>query len=48
VVDAVKMKIGLPFIRTSVGHGTADDIAGQGIAREDSLIAALHAAMGVM
>ena len=46
--EAVNMTIGLPFVRTSVSHGTADDIAGRGIAREDSLIAALHAALEVM
>ncbi|HUY68154.1 MAG TPA: 4-hydroxythreonine-4-phosphate dehydrogenase PdxA [Alphaproteobacteria bacterium] len=41
---AVNMTIGLPFLRTSVSHGTAEDIAGLGLAKEDSLIAALHAA----
>ena len=45
-MDAVNMTIGLPFIRTSVGHGTADDIAGRGIAREASLMAALAQALG--
>jgi 4-hydroxythreonine-4-phosphate dehydrogenase len=30
----VTMTLGLPFIRTSVGHGTAFDIAGKGIADE--------------
>ena len=39
------MTIGLPFLRTSVSHGTADDIAGKGIANEDSLIAAIRAAI---
>ena len=43
--EAVNVTIGLPFLRTSVSHGTADDIAGKGIAKEDSLIAALHAAL---
>jgi 4-hydroxythreonine-4-phosphate dehydrogenase len=38
---AVNVTLGLPFIRTSPDHGTAFDIAGQGIARPDSLIAAL-------
>jgi 4-hydroxythreonine-4-phosphate dehydrogenase len=45
--EAVNMTIGLPFIRTSVSHGTADDIVGRGMAKEDSLIAALHAALEV-
>jgi len=35
---------GLPIIRTSVAHGTAFDIAGQGIASPDTLIAAIKAA----
>src|ERR1700716_3468403 len=42
--DAVNVTLGLPFIRTSPDHGTAFDIAGQGIARPDSLIAALELA----
>jgi 4-hydroxythreonine-4-phosphate dehydrogenase len=37
----VNVTIGLPFIRTSVSHGTAPDIAGQGIAQCDSMLAAL-------
>ncbi|WP_146345259.1 4-hydroxythreonine-4-phosphate dehydrogenase PdxA [Falsiphaeobacter marinintestinus] len=40
----VNVTLGLPFIRTSPDHGTAFDIAGQGIARPDSLIAALKMA----
>jgi len=40
----VNVTLGLPFIRTSPDHGTACDIAGQGIARPDSLIAALQLA----
>jgi 4-hydroxythreonine-4-phosphate dehydrogenase len=39
--DGVNVTLGLPFIRTSPDHGTAFDIAGKGIARPDSLIAAL-------
>jgi len=34
---AVNVTLGLPFIRTSVGHGAAFDIAGQGIAKPESL-----------
>ncbi len=41
---AVNVTLGLPFIRTSPDHGTAFDIAGQGVARPDSLIAALRLA----
>ncbi len=40
----VNITLGLPIVRTSVDHGTAFDIAGQGIASETSLIAALAAA----
>lgn len=41
---AVNVTLGLPVIRTSPDHGTAFDIAGQGIARSDSLVAALQMA----
>ena len=42
--DGVNVTLGLPFIRTSPDHGTAFDIAGRGIARPDSLIAAMRMA----
>lgn len=42
--NGVNITIGLPIIRTSVGHGTAYDIAGKGIASPQSLITALNAA----
>jgi 4-hydroxythreonine-4-phosphate dehydrogenase len=42
--EAVNVTLGLPFVRTSPDHGTAFDIAGQGIARPDSLIAAIKLA----
>jgi 4-hydroxythreonine-4-phosphate dehydrogenase len=41
----VNITIGLPIIRTSVGHGTAFDIAGKGIASEASLLAAIQVAV---
>ncbi len=41
---AVSVTLGLPFIRTSVDHGTAFDIAGRGLARADSMAAAIVAA----
>jgi len=41
---AVNTTIGLPFVRTSPDHGTAFDIAGQGIANPTSMIAAIHLA----
>jgi 4-hydroxythreonine-4-phosphate dehydrogenase len=40
----VNVTLGLPFIRTSPDHGTAFEIAGKGVARPDSLIAALKLA----
>jgi 4-hydroxythreonine-4-phosphate dehydrogenase len=40
----VNVTLGLPFIRTSLDHGTACDIAGKGIANPASLIAALELA----
>jgi len=40
----VNVTLGLPFVRTSPDHGTAFDIAGQGIASSESLAAALHMA----
>ncbi len=38
----VNVTLGLPMIRTSPDHGTAFGIAGQGLARPDSLIAAIE------
>jgi len=40
----VNLTLGLPFVRTSPDHGTAPDIAGKGIARPDSMIAAINLA----
>lgn len=45
--QAVNTTIGLPFVRTSPDHGTAFDIAGRGIARADSLKAAIRLAVEV-
>ncbi len=42
--DSVNVTLGLPFIRTSPDHGTAFGLAGKGIARETSLVAALKLA----
>ena len=42
--EGVNVTLGLPFVRTSPDHGTAFDIAGQGIANPGSLIAALRLA----
>lgn len=43
--QAINTTIGLPFIRTSPDHGTAFDIAGQGIANADSMKAAIALAI---
>ena len=40
----VNLTLGLPVVRTSPDHGTAFDIAGKGLARPDSFIAALKMA----
>ncbi len=40
----VNVSLGLPIIRTSPDHGTGFDIAGKGVARADSLIAAIRLA----
>ncbi len=41
----VNVTLGLPIIRTSVDHGTAFDIAGQGRARADNMLAAMDLAV---
>jgi 4-hydroxythreonine-4-phosphate dehydrogenase len=40
----VNVTLGLPIVRTSPDHGTAYDIAGRGVARPDSLVAAIRLA----
>jgi len=40
----VNLTIGLPFVRTSTAHGTAEDIAGQNKADPSSMIAAIQLA----
>lgn len=40
--NGVNITVGLPFIRTSVDHGTAFDIAGKGIADSSSMTAAIE------
>jgi len=42
--EGVNVTLGLPFIRTSPDHGTAFNIAGQGMARPDSMRAAIRLA----
>ncbi len=45
--DSVNVTLGLPFVRTSPDHGTAFGIAGKGIAKETSLVAALKLARDI-
>ena len=45
---SVSVALGLPFIRTSVDHGTAFDIAGKGIASHLSLVEAIKVAVGLI
>lgn len=44
-VSGVNVTVGLPIIRTSVDHGTAFDIAGTGVASEQSLLDAFDVAV---
>jgi 4-hydroxythreonine-4-phosphate dehydrogenase len=48
VEQGVNVTLGLPLIRTSPDHGTAFDIAGQGIADASSLIAAIKMAKNLV
>ena len=43
--EGISVALGLPIIRTSVDHGTAFDIAGQGLAQSGSFIKALEFAV---
>lgn len=42
--QSVSVNLGLPFIRTSVDHGTAFDIAGKGVADHTSMVEAIRLA----
>ena len=46
--DIVNITLGLPFIRTSVGHGTALELSGTGKAKPNSLIAAINLALHIL
>lgn len=45
--QGVNVTVGLPFVRTSVDHGTAFDIAGKGVADAASLVAAFDLALSM-
>jgi len=44
----VSVNLGLPFLRTSVDHGTAFDIAGRGVADETSMVEAIRLAVSLV
>ncbi len=44
----VNVTLGLPYIRTSVDHGTAFDIAGKGMASQRSLFEAIALAIKML
>ena len=48
VDQGVNITVGLPFVRTSVDHGTAFDIAGKGIADPSSLRVAFEMALTML
>ena len=45
--ESITANLGLPFIRTSVDHGTAFDIAGQGIAFHESMLESIRLAVAL-
>ncbi len=44
---SVSVNLGLPFVRTSVDHGTAFDIAGRGIADSESMLESIRVAVSL-
>ena len=44
---SVSVNLGLPFVRTSVDHGTAFDIAGTGVADHISMMESIKVAMSI-
>ena len=45
--ESVSVNLGIPFIRTSVDHGTAFDIAGQNLAQSTSMVEAIKLAVAL-
>jgi 4-hydroxythreonine-4-phosphate dehydrogenase len=43
--ESITANLGLPFVRTSVDHGTAFDIAGKGVASADSMLESIRLAV---
>lgn len=46
--ESITANLGLPFVRTSVDHGTAFDIAGQGIASQVSMLESIRLAVALV
>lgn len=46
--ESTTATLGIPFVRTSVDHGTAFDIAGKGLANPQGLIAAIQTAEAIV
>lgn len=46
--EGVNVTLGLPFVRTSPDHGTAFEIAGRGVARPQSMSAAIRLAASLL
>ena len=45
--ESITANLGLPFVRTSVDHGTAFDIAGQGVANHESMLESIRLAVAL-
>ncbi|MQG34139.1 MAG: 4-hydroxythreonine-4-phosphate dehydrogenase PdxA [SAR202 cluster bacterium] len=45
--ESITANLGLPFIRTSVDHGTAFDIAGKGVASHESMLESIRLAVAL-
>ena len=46
--ESITANLGLPFVRTSVDHGTAFDIAGKGVATHTSMLEAIRLAVALV
>ena len=46
--ESITANLGLPFVRTSVDHGTAFDIAGRGVATHTSMLEAIRLAVALV
>jgi 4-hydroxythreonine-4-phosphate dehydrogenase len=46
--SGINYTAGLPYVRTSPDHGTGYDIAGKGVANEDSMRQAIYSAIDIL